>query len=202
LSGPNDTLLCPAAGLFSIVQGLEKAPVFCYPLPEGEEDRFANNASEDDRVIHRYCEYCRPAAVEELEPLKREILLRREEEEEHKTTAVTGTYEESEANELDVLRQSIEQATQGVMEIAQDAEEFFVAHPSLIDSSPNEDICLLLLQPGAIKYDTIFGQALQDCNDWLRPLQIYIDQCVPRNMFVDLMRFVNTKMEEAALRSR
>jgi hypothetical protein len=202
LTGPNDTLLCPAAGTFSIVQGLEQAPVFCHPLPEGEEDRFANKASEYDRVIYGHCEQCRPAAVEELEPLKREILLCREEEKEHKTTAVAGTYDESEANELVILRQSIEQTTHEVMEIAQDAEKVFAAHPSLIDSIPNEDIRLLLLQPGTTKYDTMFGQALQDCNDWLRPLQVYIDQCVPRNMFADLMRFVNMKVEQAALRSR
>lgn len=129
------------------------------------------------------------------------MFLCREEEKEHGLTAVADTYDESEAKELEMLRKSVQEVIKQAFEIAQHADEFLTAHPSLVDSAPNEDIRLLLLQHGMAKYDIIFGQALEHCSEWLPMLQVYMDQRVPRTMFADLMRFVNTKTEQADLRS-
>jgi hypothetical protein len=56
-----------------------------------------------------------------------------------------------------VLRQKIADATAEIAKVAQDFEALYKEDRNLIDLITNDEIRALLLQPGAEKYDLLFG---------------------------------------------
>jgi hypothetical protein len=186
LTAPENTLLCKwASGTLRQEKGWDSALACCHPLPDPEQNEIATT-----HTIFGDCDDCKPKIISALgeDPKFMEKAGLLEQRAAQKENLDFEVYDEDNSKQVAELLELVEGTRLNVQGVVEEFENIYNLDTTRLD------LQYILLQPGLEKYQSLFGQTIDQCKELLLILEVYIRQHAPRRMFDDLVRLIVKKL--------